>query len=102
MDVKNLYFVIIQALLGFNIFRSLFGRDSVGDDECGSMFFRAADSLNCDRMLNGKLIEAIASAVFLGIFTYAQRQNSNKENQKPKTPRPNRAPSTDRSQREIL
>lgn len=85
---KNLYFIILRALIGFNIFHSLFGRDSVGNTECGSWFFPNLDSrstgfmatgdLACPQNIQGKFIEALMSAIFLGVVWYFGRQRKPK------------------------
>jgi len=79
---KNLYFIILRALLGFNIFHSLFSRSSAGDIECGSWFFptlkggstgfMALGDLACGRTTQGKFIEALASSFFLPLFGFSK------------------------------
>jgi len=74
---RSLYLTILSALLGFNIFRSLFGRESVAI-ECGSWFFPVRDEAGnpvgfftsgaaraCPRYIAGTLTEAVVSAVAL-------------------------------------
>jgi len=76
---RNLYLTILSALLGFNIFRSLFGRESIGDQECGSFFFPVLNERGnpigfftsgadraCPRFIAGTLTEAVMSALALG------------------------------------
>lgn len=76
---RSLYLTILSALLGFNIFRSLFGRESIGNDECGSWFFPVLDEpgnpvgfftsgaeRECSRYITGTLTEAVMSALALG------------------------------------
>jgi len=76
---RSLYLTILSALLGFNIFRSLFGRESIGNDECGSWFFPVLDEPGnpvgfftsgaeraCSRYITGTLTEAVMSALALG------------------------------------
>jgi hypothetical protein len=97
---KNLYFVILRALLGFNIFHSLFGRNSVGDTECGSWFFPNLKSrstgfmgigdLACERSTQGKFIEALASFFFLLLVWVLQTFQSEKKPRKGKEPIPSR------------
>jgi hypothetical protein len=92
---KNLYFIILRALLGFNIFHSLFGRSSAGDIECGSWFFptlkggstgfMALGDLACGRSAQGKFIEALASSFFLAfVWIFETRSISVKLPRKPK------------------
>jgi len=76
---RSLYLTILSALLGFNIFRSLFGREGVGGDECGSWFFPVLNEPGkpvgfftsgaervCPRFIAGTLTEAVMSALALG------------------------------------
>jgi len=75
---RSLYYTILSALLGFNIFQSLFGRESSGGDECGSWFFPVLDEPGypigfftsgadraCPRFISGTLTEALMSALAL-------------------------------------
>jgi hypothetical protein len=92
---KNLYFIILRALLGFNIFHSLFSRTSTGDIECGSWFFptlksgstgfMALGDLACGRSAQGKFIEALASSFFLAfVWIFETRSVSVKRPREPK------------------
>ena len=92
---KNLHFIILRALLGFNIFHSLFGRSSVGDIECGSWFFptlkggstgfMAMGDLACGRSAQGKFIEALASSFFIFfVWIFETKSLSEKIPRKPK------------------
>jgi hypothetical protein len=92
---KNLYFIILRALLGFNIFHSLFGRSSTGDIECGSWFFptlkggstgfMALGNLACGQSTQGKFIEALASSFFLAfVWIFETRSIPEKRPRKPK------------------
>ena len=75
---RSLYYTILSALLGFNIFQSLFGRESSARDECGSWFFPVLDEPGnpigfftsgadraCPRFISGTLTEALMSALAL-------------------------------------
>jgi hypothetical protein len=76
---RGLYLTILSALLGFNIFQSLFGRESsISGGECGSWFFPVLDEPGnpigfftsdadraCPRLISGSLREAVASAIAL-------------------------------------
>ena len=75
---RSLYYTILSALLGFNIFQSLFGRENSAGDECGSWFFPVLDEPGnpigfftsgadraCPRFISGTLTEALMSALAL-------------------------------------
>lgn len=77
---RSLYLTILSALLGFNIFQSLFGRESSGGDECGSWFFPVLEEDGypigffasgadraCPRYIAGTLTEAVVSALALAV-----------------------------------
>lgn len=83
---RDLYLTILSALIGFNIFRSLFGRENTFNSECGSWFFPVLDEPGapigfftsgadraCPRLISGKFTEALVSAVILGLLTALQR-----------------------------
>lgn len=76
---RSLYLTILSALLGFNIFRSLCGRESSVVSECGSFFFPVLEAPGnpigfftsgaeraCPRFIAGTLTEAVMSALALG------------------------------------
>ena len=75
MTSKKLYFTILQALLGFNIFQSLFSGDISGGSWCGSWFFPNEEDggtglmgsgvLECPNQIQGKLTEALWTSIFL-------------------------------------
>ena len=75
---RSLYLTILSALLGFNIFQSLFGRENSAGDECGSWFFPVLDEPGnpigfftsgadraCPRFISRTLTEALMSALAL-------------------------------------
>jgi len=87
---SNLYFVIMRALVAFNVFKSLFGREAIGEAECGSWVFPRTDGgtgfmgqgdLICPRFISGSFVEAMVSASFLGVFWYLSQ---------PRKPKPER------------
>jgi hypothetical protein len=82
---RDLYLTILSALIGFNIFRSLFGRENTFNSECGSWFFPVLDETGapigfftsgadraCPRLISGNFTEALVSAVILGLLTALQ------------------------------
>jgi len=80
---RDLYYIVLSALLGFNIFESLFGREVGHAGECGSWirpniedgqttslgWFWDAGERFCPRAMSGRLNEAILSAVVLGLLS---------------------------------
>ena len=69
----------MRALLAFNVFKSLFGREASNEAECGSWVFPRTYSgtsfmgqgdLICPRIISGSFVEAMVSAFFLGVFWY--------------------------------
>ena len=84
----------MRALLAFNIFKSLFGREA-SSGECGSWVFPHIDGggtgfmgtgeLNCPNLISGNFVEAMVSAIFLGVFWYlgsTRETKPNKNNKK--------------------
>ena len=78
----------MRALLAFNIFKSLFGRESATLEgtsrECGSWVFpnvsdssgtgfMAIGDLTCPYIIRANFIEAMVSASFLGVFWYLSK-----------------------------
>lgn len=74
---RSLYLTILSALLGSNIFKSLFGRET-SSGECGSWFrpvleergspisyFWVSAERACPRLISGNLREAVFSAIAL-------------------------------------
>ena len=89
MTSKKLYFTILQALLGYNIFHSLFSGDISGVSYCGSWFFPNEDgggtgfmgsgALECPNQIQGKLTEALWTSIFLlAIWLLSLRGEKNK------------------------
>ena len=92
MTSKNFYFIILQALLGFNIFHSLFSGDISGVSYCGSWFFpnledggtgfMATGDLECPNQIQGKLTEALWTSIFLSaisLFTWLKGESPVRE-----------------------
>ena len=89
MTKKLLYFTILQALLGYNIFHSLFSGDIAHNAYCGSWFFPNLDGggtgfmgtgeLECPNQIQGKLTEALWTSIFLlAIWLLSLRSGKNK------------------------
>lgn len=83
---KSLYYTILSALLAYNIWTSLVGREASATRECGSWlrpvlddagspigWFWSVGERECPQLIAGNLDEALFSAVLLGLLFGIQR-----------------------------
>lgn len=86
---RSLYFTILSALLAYNAWTSLAGREGDSGGECGSWlrpvldedgtigWFWSVGERECPQLIAGNFTEALFSAIFLSLLFAIQRLNRN-------------------------